>query len=139
MVKCEELERHSFVDNELSEKEAIAISSLVDRYGDARAKSIVSQAETALVYTRGEFSEAGAQSAASKKQTKRKVSKPKKVSGGTVSEYTLIEGSNSNIVIQGVNKLIRSGWEPLGGVSVAVRHQPKVEVLWSQAMINRSS
>ena len=135
----EELKRHSFVENELSEDEAIAIVSLIDRFGSAKAKTIVSDAKTSRVFTRGEYSESGGIPKVGKKKTKKITTKSKAATSKAVSEYTLVEGNNPNVLIQGVNKLIRSGWGPLGGVSVGARHQPKVEVLWSQAIFSPSS
>ena len=55
-----------------------------------------------------------------------------------VTEYTLLEANTPDKVIHDVNRMIRSGWEPLGGINVAVRERPKTEVLWSHAMVHRS-
>jgi len=52
-----------------------------------------------------------------------------------ITEYTLVTNRDPDRVVASVNRHIELGWRPIGGINVAVRHDPMIEVLFSQAMV----
>jgi hypothetical protein len=58
--------------------------------------------------------------------------------------YTVIESNELDDLISEVNTSIENGWQPLGGVSVAINeyvedNTPKVWMVYAQAMVPASS
>ena len=72
-----------------------------------------------------------------KKKTVKKSGKSVGTSAGStrVRQYTWASAFDAQEMARQVNKYIGQGWQPLGGISVAVRHDPNVQVLWSQALV----
>lgn len=56
---------------------------------------------------------------------------------GKIRNYTVVSAFDAERLIALVRRELQNGYEPIGGVSVTVRHDPRVEVLFSQAMILR--
>lgn len=55
-------------------------------------------------------------------------------------DYTILEDDSASGLSSKVNTLLRRGWEPVGGVTVATVHpdNEEQEEVWAQAMIKRS-
>lgn len=59
-----------------------------------------------------------------------------KMEKGWAFSYTVCTASSPDALVRQVNQLLATGsYQPIGGVSVAVRQVPSVEVLFSQAMV----
>lgn len=66
--------------------------------------------------------------------------KPQSSDQAPSSDYTILEGYNASELSSRVNNLLRRGWEPVGGVALAVGHEGVEEPsfdIWAQAMIKR--
>jgi hypothetical protein len=55
---------------------------------------------------------------------------------GEICEYTLVEGWKIDDLKRDVNKLIRDGWQPLGGISLHIKEN--YEHRYCQAMTLRN-
>ncbi len=47
----------------------------------------------------------------------------------SVSAYRLAWGDSPDVLVKGVNMLINEGWQPLGGVAVALPSSIRLDVL----------
>jgi hypothetical protein len=54
-----------------------------------------------------------------------------------IVDYHIEEWNSSRILQQNVKQKIREGWQPLGGISIALRNDYTHAVIYAQAMIRQ--
>lgn len=122
---------------ELEQQEIDLISKIIEKHGIEAGLDMIRKANTvadlqsALKARRSKSAKQG--------RTVQPHSADRTSVAGRISDYAVASASEPAALIRRVKVLLEKGYEPTGGVSVAVRHDPNVEVLWSQAMIKRST